>query len=400
MIGPSRRKVLSVIGTRPEAIKFAPVLRWIERAGTSIQAVNVASGQHGHLLYSAAAQIGVRFAYRLDRPALAEDVCEIVHRLLPVLDRELPELILVQGDTSTALAGAIAGLARGIPVGHVEAGLRSGDLSSPFPEEGHRRKISRLATYHFAPTPRNREVLLHEGISGERIFVTGNPGVDSVIAILRNSTPSPHLASILKATHGFRLIILTTHRRESIGVPLESCFRALRRFVETHDDAAIVFPVHPNPALGRHLPLLRGHPRIHLTPAMDYPDFAQLMLRAWLIVSDSGGVQEEAPTLGKPLLILHGNTERPEAVDCGVARLAGTSGESLAQALEESLPADSWAAAVRPVENPFGRGDSGWQIARRLPPLLGVDTCALSNFSHRPRLAIFRGQRRQSCRVA
>ena len=372
-------KVLSVIGTRPEAIKFAPVLRHIARAAPRIQAVNVASGQHDHLLYSAASQLGLWFDYRLegrgDRPALAADVRDIAHRLLPVLNRERPELLLVQGDTATALAGAIAGEARGIPVGHVEAGLRSGDTSSPFPEEKYRRNISRLATYHFAPTRGNEAMLLRERIAGTNIFVTGNPGVDSVVAILRNSTPSPRLNGLLQVTRGFRRIVLTAHRRENLGVPLETCFHVLRRFVDDHDDIALICPVHPNPVLGPQIVLLRGHPRIHLTEAMDYPDFVHLMSQAWLIVSDSGGIQEEVPTLGKPLLILRGNTERPEAVACGVARLAGTSADSLAEVLEESARADSWAAAVRPVENPFGRGDSGRQIARRLQSLLGIEVC-------------------------
>ncbi len=362
----SRKKVLSVFGTRPEVIKFAPILNELERASARIQPVNVASAQHVHLLYPLAAFFNLRIDY--DLHSMTENqspsgACRrIVHGLLPILKHERPDLILVQGDTATALAGAIAGVERRIPVGHVEAGLRTGDLGSPFPEEANRRAIGRLATYHFAPTNSNREVLLHEGVQREKVFLTGNPGIDSLLAVLRNMAITPTLRHLLKATANTKRLILTAHRRENLGSRMEACVAALRRFVDKHADVTVIFPVHPNPAIAGAANILRGHSRIHLAEPLNYPDFVHLMQHSWLIVSDSGGIQEEVPSLGKRLLILRSNTERPEAVACGAARLVGTTPESLTASLE-----DVWLHEPRTPfryinPNPFGRGDSGAQI--------------------------------------
>ena len=371
-----KKKVLSLLGTRPEVIKFAPILQRLERSALQIYAVNIVSGQHTHLLYPLVRYFHLRIHHQLSaiqRLQTSDALCDrIVQQLLPILDREQPDLILVQGDTATALAGSVAGRMRCVPIGHIEAGLRSGDLTSPFPEEANRRIISQLATYHFAPTFANRELLIREGIARQNIFVTGNPGVDSILAVLRNSTPTSHLLRLLAVTRGFKRIVLTTHRRESFGHTLEVCFRVLRRFVEVHENVAMIFPMHPNPALSAPASILRGHPRIHVIGAMIYPDFVHLMSQASLIISDSGGVQEEVPSLGRPLLILRKNTERPEAVECGVARLAGTSAESFSKALDDSSKKESWTTAVQSASNPFGRGDSGSQIVDAIHSLLGT----------------------------
>lgn len=371
-----KKKVLSVLGTRPEVVKFAPILERLERARPQIQAVNIASGQHTHLFYPLVRYFGLRMHYDLSamqQHQTPDAQCHrIVRQLLPILDREQPDLILVQGDTSTALAGSIAGRMRRVPIGHVEAGLRSGDLSSPFPEEANRRIISRLATYHFAPTFANRDLLVQEGVAREHIFVTGNPGVDSILAAIKNSARTSELTRLLAATRGLKRIVLTAHRRENFGPTLEACFKVLRRFVEAHKDVSVIFPKHPNRALSTPANLLHGHPRIHVIGAMAYSDFVHLMSHAWLIISDSGGIQEEVPTLGKPLLILRRNTERPEAVACGAARLAGTSAESLSKALDDSSREESWTIGARSVSNPFGRGDSGSQIVDAIHSLLGT----------------------------
>jgi UDP-N-acetylglucosamine 2-epimerase (non-hydrolysing) len=295
----------------------------------------------------------------------------ILEALDPLLRATVPELVLVQGDTTTALAGALAAFHRKIAVGHVEAGLRSGDASSPFPEEMNRRLISRLATWHFAPTPLNRETLLAEGVPSARVFVTGNPVVDALRAIRATAEPTPRLRELLDATEGLRLVVLTTHRRESFGRFMQASLRQLAAFVSSRRDVALVFPVHPNPdvvaAAGAEL---EGRPRIHMVEPLGYPDFVHLVSKAQVIVSDSGGVQEEAPTLGKPLIVLRANTERPEALSCGVARLLGPDPGGLRRLLEEALDEPSWARRAHGAANPFGDGDAARRIANVIRNLL------------------------------
>jgi UDP-N-acetylglucosamine 2-epimerase (non-hydrolysing) len=285
---------------------------------------------------------------------------------------------VVQGDTTTALAGALAGFHHGIPVAHIEAGLRSHDLDCHYPEEMNRRLITKLATYHFAATKTNRETLLTEGVADENVFVTGNPGVDSLKAILELAPCSPVVETLLKMTEGQRRIVLTTHRRESFGAPMAHNLHVVRGFVERHPDVALIFPVHLNPAVARSArTILAGHPRIHLIEPLIYDHFIMLMTHAWLLVSDSGGVQEEAPTLGKPLLVLREKTERPEAIECGIARLVGGEPASLAAMLEEAYSDGSWANKVKGIENPFGGGNSGKRIADTICDILKIPARAL-----------------------
>jgi UDP-N-acetylglucosamine 2-epimerase (non-hydrolysing) len=362
-----------VLGTRPEVIKLAPVIAQLEAAGT-FRAVNVASGQHADLLYPFVRLFGVRIDHVLNVMQAGQSInqvcARVLERLQPVLAAERPDLVLVQGDTTTALAGALAAFHERIPVGHVEAGLRSGDPHSPFPEEMNRRLITRLATYHFAATPRNRETLLAEGVDSASVFLTGNPVVDALHAIRMRPT-APELDDLLQRTAGRRLIVLTTHRRESFGEVLAGNLRVLRAFVERHADVALVFPVHPNPAVrGPARNLLTGCDRIVLIEPLDYVAFIGLLARAWLIVSDSGGIQEEAPSLGKRLLVLRENTERPEAVEAGVARLVGNDAARLEAMLEQELLGPENGARV--VLNPFGQGDSGERIVQALRRLLPV----------------------------
>lgn len=362
-------KVLTIIGTRPEAIKLAPVIWQLEKLGGEVRTINVLSSQHTDLLSPFVRYFNIRVDHDfqiMKADQTPEQVCSsILTKLDPILGQETPDLLLVQGDTTTARAGALAGFHRRIPVGHVEAGLRSGNLYSPYPEEMNRILITRLATSHFAATSHNRNTLLSEGVPRERIFITGNPVVDSLLYTLKHAMVSSLVDALLRSTEGMKRIVLTTHRRESFGDVMARNLSVLRGFVERHEDAALLFPVHPNPAVTRVAnEILAGHRRIHLVQPLDYEDFIVLLSRAWLIVSDSGGVQEEAPTLGKPLLILRENTERPEVVESGVARLVGGSPENLAAMLEEAYGRGSWADRVGTIENPFGRGDSGEQIAR------------------------------------
>ncbi|CAN5802646.1 UDP-N-acetylglucosamine 2-epimerase (non-hydrolyzing) [soil metagenome] len=371
------KKLLTVFGTRPEVIKLAPVIRQLEAYEETLQVINVTSAQHTDLLYPLVGLFGLRIDKDLQVMQAGQTsnlICSRVLALLdPILDREKPDLILVQGDTTTTLAGALAGFYRGIPVAHVEAGLRSGNPLSPYPEEMNRSLITRLATYHFAATPGNRQTLLGEGVKPASVFVTGNPVIDSLKSVLERCAPTPAVEKLLHATDQFKRILLTTHRRESFGLVMTQNLRTLRDFVETSRDIALIFPVHPNPSVvDQARNILSGHPRIHLIEPLDYVDFIMLLKRVWLIVSDSGGVQEEVPTLGKPLLILRDNTERPEVLDSGVARLVGSQTARLKSMLSEAYKVGSWANKVKSVENPFGRGDSGAQIAAIIAQLLNV----------------------------
>jgi UDP-N-acetylglucosamine 2-epimerase (non-hydrolysing) len=361
------KRVLCLFGTRPEIIKLAPVLRALEaRKGLEVEAV--ASGQHTDLLHPFAAEFGVRIDHDLKvmRPGQTPSAvaARVLEGLDPLLAELQPDLLLVQGDTTTAAAGALAAFHRGIPVGHVEAGLRTGDLARPFPEELNRRLISRIASLHFAPTAHNVHTLESEGVAAHAIAQTGNPVVDALRATLGARPPSPELSAQLEASAEQRLLVLTTHRRESFGAEMEGNLRVLRRFVETHPDTALAFPVHPNPSVAEPTErVLAGVERVHLLPPLGYADFLHLLSRAWLIVSDSGGIQEEAPSLGKPVLVLRSNTERPEAVAAGVAQLVGGDPARLLRSLDALAEDDAWIRSVGEIPNPFGDGRAGERIA-------------------------------------
>jgi UDP-N-acetylglucosamine 2-epimerase (non-hydrolysing) len=367
------KTVLTLFGTRPEIIKLYPVIQALERSGAGLRTVNVTSAQHTDLLYPLVRLFGVRLDHDLHvmepGQSLNQLCAKVLTALEPILLREKPDLLLVQGDTTTALAGALAAFQQRIPVGHIEAGLRTGNLHSPYPEEMNRRLISQLATYHFAATARNGDTLLAEGVAPRRVFVTGNPVVDALQAIRNRPVTSALLQDVLHETRGFRRLVLTTHRRESFGAVLAGNLRVLRRFVERHADVVLIFPVHPNPAVrAATQTLLAGHQRIHLLDPLDYLDFIGLLSQAWLIVSDSGGIQEEAPSLGKRVLVLRDSTERPEAVEAGVAQLVGRNPERLNELLEEAARGEP--PLPQGIANPFGDGDSGPRIAQLIRRLL------------------------------
>lgn len=360
-------KVMNVFGTRPEVIKFLPVMKELgERDEFAV--VNVLTSQHTDLVRSLLDLWGVAVDHDLQAMRHDQGLSALMARVLtgldPVLEAEAPDIVLVQGDTTSALTAALAAWHRRVPVGHIEAGLRSGDREVPFPEEANRRLVSALATLHFAPTRRNAAALRGEGVQEARIVQTGNTIVDAVRLVLETQPPSAPTREMFEHLSSQRVIVMTTHRRESFGAVMRERMRVLRRFVEDHGDMSLIFPVHPNPAVREVAAReLSDSPRIHMIDPLNYPDFLYCLSRAWLIVSDSGGVQEEAPSLGKPLLILRGVTERPEAVECGVARMVGEDAETLRAALHEAGEPGSWASKVRAVANPFGRGDSARRIA-------------------------------------
>jgi len=375
-------RVLTVLGTRPEVIKLAPVIRRLEAEPEAFEVTTVASGQHADILYPFAERFGLKIHRDLKvmRPSQTPSgVCSRVLEALDALLQEEPfDVILVQGDTTTAMAASMAAFHRGVKIGHVEAGLRSGDPLSPFPEEMNRRLITRLATWHFAATSHNRRNLLAEGVPEENIFVTGNPVVDAVQQVSKKAAAGARLAGVLARLGGKRLVVLTTHRRESFGSAMSANMKVLRDFITRHDDLAMIFPVHPNPVVVSSAnEALAGHERIELIEPLGYEDFLALLGQAWLIASDSGGVQEEAPTLGKPLIVLRQNTERPEAIESGVARLAGGDPDHLAALLEEVYAGGSWAERVAQIPNPFGRGDAASRIAAALLDAFGCEPSEL-----------------------
>lgn len=362
-----RMKVLVLFGTRPEAIKLAPVIHELRKR--FFQTIVVSSSQHKQLLEPFLKSLAIEVDFDLGvmrRNQLPNDVCaRVLAKLDKVLALEKPDLILVQGDTTTALAGALAGFNRKIPVGHVEAGLRSGDLMSPFPEEMNRRMVSQIASLHFAATEKNRRNLLSEDVPTEKVFVTGNPVVDSLKYMLKNLKVDSEITELIKKTEGAKRLLLTTHRRESFGAAMTANLNVIRDFVDKRNNVCLFFPVHPNPNVKNVArEILGGHERIHLLEPLNYPDFLAIMKSAWLIVSDSGGVQEEAPTLGKPLLVLRENTERPEAIRSGVSKLIGNNPGTLKMLLEENYANETWIKSVKEIANPFGDGRSAARIVK------------------------------------
>ena len=364
--GSASLKVMVVFGTRPELIKVLPILREATQR-PDVDLVTVMTSQHTDLVHSLAKDWSIRIDHDLDvmKPAqsLNDIVSRVVGRIDGLLESHKPDVVLVQGDTSSAFASALAAWQRRIPVGHIEAGLRTQSIDTPFPEEANRRLIGTIAKFHFAPTLKNRNALLAENVPSENVFLTGNTIVDAIQLVLGQQPPSDVTKHLIEGLKGQRIVVLTTHRRESFGTVMRDRLRVLRRFVEDRPDVSLIFPVHPNPQVKElaHAEL-SGCDRIHLIAPLAYPDFLHCLAASWVILSDSGGIQEEAPSLGKPLLVLRDETERPEAVSCGVARLVGQSADRLKTELLELERPDSWANKVNEVENPFGRGDSAARI--------------------------------------
>lgn len=370
MIETSRAKrLLFVLGTRPEMIKVAPLILEARRQGA--EAILVNSGQHADLLTPLFDLFDVHPAHDLEAMVAGQPLnrllARVIDRLDPVLEQVQPDYVIVQGDTATALGGAQAAFHRKIPVGHIEAGLRSGNPLSPFPEEMNRRLVSQVATLHFAATERNRAALLAEGIADSQIIVTGNTVVDALHHTLGTSKPGAEITALRQQIAGRKVVLLTTHRRENFGDTMRTHLRLLRRFAEAHPELCVVFPVHPNPAVKEAAAQeLGGCDQIIITTPMGYADFVHLLSDAWLIVSDSGGIQEEAASLGKPILVLRENTERPEGVDVGVARLVGERASDLESLLTEAVADTAWFEHAAKAEKVFGDGHASERIIKKL----------------------------------
>jgi len=375
------RRVLVVIGTRPEAIKLAPVIAALGKYAPELETVVALTGQHTAMVDQVLEVFGVEPAYDLDVMQEGQSLYDVVERTLGGLGAVIrecrPDAVLVEGDTATVFTASLAAYFERVRVGHVEAGLRTPDKWSPFPEEIFRRLTGVVADWHFAPTRRAVDALRREGVPDAQIHLTGNTVVDALLSVadrVRTVTDAD-LRAVLDHG-GSRLVLVTAHRRESFGEPLRRVFEAVRALAERVPDIQIVYPVHPNPNV--QLPateLLSGHPRIHLTQPLGYLDLVTALEHASLILTDSGGIQEEAPTFGTPVLVLREVTERPEAVEAGVAEVVGTDTKRI---LERAIAA---LARERPrVPNPFGDGRAGERIADILAADLLERTRATSDW--------------------
>lgn len=366
----SRRTVCVVLGTRPEVIKLAPVIRAL-RSSRHLHACVVSTGQHRQMLQQALDVFAIKADEALDVMRPNQDLCGLHVRLLGELAkcfvRRHPDAILVQGDTTTAYSAAVAGFYQGIPVGHVEAGLRSGDRLSPFPEEVNRRLTTQVSQWHFAPTEWAAGNLRKEGVVPGDILVTGNTVVDTVKATFRKGYRFRSEALREIDFNGSRVLLITTHRRESFGQPMLESLKAIRDLVSSREDVLAVFPVHLNPKVqDAAREVLSGAPRMRMIPPLDYLDFLHLMARCHLIISDSGGVQEEAPSFGKPVLVLRENTERPEAVEAGTAVLVGTDRCQIMREAGRLLDDQAEYRRRARLKNPFGDGKAARRIVHFL----------------------------------
>jgi UDP-N-acetylglucosamine 2-epimerase (non-hydrolysing) len=353
-------KIMTVYGTRPEAIKVAPVVTALA-ADPDIESVPVVTGQHREMLDQVNDLFGIVPRHDLDilKPGqtLAGITARIMERFDPVLTEEKPDAVIVQGDTTTSTAAALAAFYRNIPVVHVEAGLRSGDLHSPFPEEANRRLTSQITTLHLAPTAGSRANLLREGIDPSTIVVTGNTVIDALLMTVANPVPptDPQLAELV--TSDTPILLVTSHRRESWGAAMEGVGRALARIAEAHPELTIVLPVHRNPVVREALlPKLAGRSNVVVTEPLSYAEFGTVLKAARIILTDSGGIQEEAPSLGKPVLVMRDNTERPEAVEAGTVRLIGTDEDRVVKEVERLYLDPAAYAAMAQAVNPYGDG--------------------------------------------
>ncbi|HWQ42510.1 MAG TPA: UDP-N-acetylglucosamine 2-epimerase (non-hydrolyzing) [Desulfosporosinus sp.] len=363
------KKVMIVFGTRPEAIKMAPVIHAL-RQKASIYCQVTVTAQHREMLDQVLELFEIVPDFDLNLMKQGQTLTDITSRALcelrGILESELPDLVLVHGDTTTTFVAALAAFYAQIPVGHVEAGLRTGNKYSPFPEEMNRKLTSVLTDLHFAPTETAKRNLLLEGIEQEKIFVTGNTVIDALLATVKPeySFLDPHIQTLLKQGKRLRMILVTTHRRENLGEPMRQIYQALHSTLELFPDTYVIFPVHKNPEVRKVVEeVLGSHPRINLVEPMGYEPFVNLMARSHLILTDSGGIQEEAPSLGIPVLVVRDTTERPEALEAGTVSLVGIEYDSVFKELKRLLSDQSAYQKMAMACNPFGDGCAAKRIA-------------------------------------
>ncbi|MGI6597151.1 MAG: non-hydrolyzing UDP-N-acetylglucosamine 2-epimerase [bacterium] len=368
-------KIMSIFGTRPEAIKMAPVVKALA-AVPEFDSKVVVTAQHREMLDQVLDLFSIRPDYDLDIMAAAQSLTQITARILTRLDEvlatERPQMVLVHGDTTTTFAAALAAFYRQIPVGHVEAGLRTGAKYFPYPEEINRCLTGVLADVHFAPTTVARGNLLQEGVPPDRILVTGNTAIDALFLTVAADYKFRHPALKAWDWDRYRILVVEAHRRENWGRPLEDICWAVAEITELYPDVAVIFPVHLNPKVQEPVRRILGNrPRIHLLEPLEYADFANLMAHSHIILSDSGGIQEEAPSLGRPVLVLRSVTERPEAVAAGTVKVVGTDKEKVVAATEELLTDEKAYGRMAQAANPYGDGRAASRILRGLQRYFG-----------------------------
>ena len=371
-----QRKIMTVYGTRPEAIKVATVIEALEQ-DDRFESVAVVTGQHREMLDQVNTMFGIVPKHDLDLMRAGQPLNGIVARAIAGIDEllvaEQPDVVMVQGDTSTAMAAAIAAFNRQVAVVHLEAGLRTGDITSPFPEEANRKLISQVATLHLAPTRGSRDNLFHESVEPSTIVVTGNTVIDALLeAATWETVPGdPAVAEALAS--GRPIILATTHRRENLGDSMDAIGRALAKIAKNHKDHIVILPVHRNPIVRETvLPHLEGRDNIIVTEPLPYAEFTKVMAASRIVLTDSGGVQEEAPSLGIPVLVMRENTERPEAVSAGTVRLVGTDFDRIVFETNHLLKDAEAYAAMAGAVNPYGDGKASSRAVAAIAEMLGV----------------------------
>lgn len=365
----SKKKVLSIFGTRPEAIKMAPLVKELEKYPDLIESKVLVTAQHREMLDQVLRLFDIVPDYDMDVMQANQTLFDITGRVLvglkEILEQEKPDLILVHGDTTTTFVGSLAAFYLQIPVGHVEAGLRTGNIYSPFPEEMNRKLTGSIAKLHFAPTQTSKNNLLKEGISEQDIFVTGNTVIDALLTTVQEEYAfSQELNSLDKNK---RLLLVTTHRRENLGQPMINICEGIKSIVNDYTDVEVVIPVHKNPKVREVVNgILGGLDRVYLIEPMDYEPFVNLINKAHIILTDSGGLQEEAPSLGKPVLVLRDTTERPEAVEAGTVKLVGTSREEIEGVTRVLLESQQAYNEMAESVNPYGDGQAAKRIVENI----------------------------------
>ena len=370
-----KKKVLTVFGTRPEAIKMAPLVQALNESA-EIEARICVTAQHREMLDQVLDLFEITPEYDLDIMKPGQNLYDVTTNILmglkPILEEFKPDVVLVHGDTSTTLSATLAAFYQQIPVGHVEAGLRTGNLNSPWPEEGNRKLTGAITKFHFAPTETSKQNLLNESVSADDILVTGNTVIDALLQVVDKVQNDQDLIDTLKfkfpqLDERKKLILVTGHRRESFGGGFERICEALAQIATNHPECQIVYPVHLNPNVREPVNrILANVDNVHLIEPLDYLPFVYLMNRSYLIVTDSGGVQEEAPSLGKPVLVMRDTTERPEAVDAGTVKLVGTDTNKIVEEVERLLADDEAYATMSRAHNPYGDGKACERIVNRL----------------------------------
>ena len=357
------KKIMLVFGTRPEAIKMCPLVKEL-KTRPSLQTVVCVTGQHRQMLDQVLEAFQVIPDYDLsvmkERQTLFDVTTNILNQIKTVLETERPDAVLVHGDTSTTFAAALACFYLQIPVGHVEAGLRTYNIYSPYPEEFNRQAVGILASYNFAPTELSRQNLLKEGKKPETIFVTGNTAIDALKITVRSDYTHPQL----DWASGSRLIMITAHRRENLGEPMRHMFRAIRRVCDEHPDVKAIYPIHMNPVVRETAAEILGNDeRIRIIEPLDVLDFHNFLAHSYMILTDSGGIQEEAPSLGKPVLVMRDTTERPEGIQAGTLKLVGTNEETIYTAFKQLLEDPAEYERMSKASNPYGDGFACKRIA-------------------------------------